>query len=629
MTEQICTWFRAATFAGAALTMPLAAVAAVPTPASLPERQAQMPIDEIVAGQRGYGLSVFVGRVPERFEVEVLGVMREMAPGTSAVLARLTGHNLEKTGVIAGMSGSPVYIDGRLVGAVAAAWPFSHEAVGLITPISAMRALNIPLGQGALGNPVTAGGRAAAVGLANGFEERASAASTQVLLDRLMAPTDTGAAAAVVLDQELKRLAPRPAHGGLPGYQWSSSGFGTASQGLLERSLGAVGPAGAAAAMSEAEIVNGGAVAAVLVDGDLRLAATGTVTERHGEEILAFGHPFLAMGAVVVPMAPAEVVTVLSNSYSSFKIANFGKPVGAFVQDRAPGLLGRVGAEAPMVPLSIAVAGSTYSMRLAAVPELMPTLLAITALGALDRAASAGGAQGLDLDVRFAITGHGELRLRQSFDGDQAGLQSALYLLSAASLLSDSSFEAVKVDSIEVTLARAERPRTAALVAAHAERTLVEPGDLIGLSFDLLPYRGVLQRHGLVLELPADLPAGRYSLLIGDGTSLDAARFAIQPSEPQSFDEVLAILRSLHSRRDLGVLGVSSSKGLAVAGRVMPRLPGSLRAVWGAAASESAAPLRQAVTQQELARLELPVTGSLRIDLDVRRRPAVAAREGR
>jgi SpoIVB peptidase S55 len=574
-------------------------------------RAVEAPVEEIQAGQRGYGLSVFSGSSPERFEVEVLGVVRNFAPEANMILARLSGRNLEKSGVIAGMSGSPVYVEGRLLGAVAGAWPFSHEAIGVITPIGLMRALAIA--------PVT-GERPG--DLAPGM----TAAALPALLDRLLAPTHGNLAAAESLEQELARWRPRMASGGVPGIQWGASGFGSLSQGILERAL-AVAPSGRTATAGAEAIVDGGAVAGVLVDGDLRLAATGTVTERFGDEVLAFGHPFLGFGEAAIPMAPAEIVTVVSSAYSSFKLANFGDPVGSFQQDRAAGLFGRVGAVAPMVPLRVVVNGRVFQMRLAAVPELFPTLVAISALGALDRTAAANGAQGLDLDVRFVLDGHADLRLQQSFDGDQAGAQSAIYLLTLANLLGGNPFETTQIRAVEVSLDRVAEARTASLVAAHVERTLVEPGDLIGLSFDLLPYRGEITRHGLVVELPDDLPAGRYSLLVGDGTSLDAIRLAIQPAQPQGLEDLLRILRSLHSRRDFGVLGIASSKGLAVAGRVMPRLPGSLRAVWGAAASESAAPLRQAIAQQQLVRLDVPVAGSLRIDLDVRRRPAVAPKE--
>src|SRR5690606_8915369 len=142
---------------------------------------------------------------------------------------------------------------------------------------------------------------------------------------------------------------------------WSVAGFGAGTQHLLARGLGGVAPSGAAHGPLPERLQGGDAVAAVLVDGDLRLAATGTVTARRGDEVLAFGHPFLGLGPVEIPMAPAEVVTVLSSQYNSFKIANFGDIVGGFTQDRLAGIRGQIGPAPPMLPVTLRVEGARQS----------------------------------------------------------------------------------------------------------------------------------------------------------------------------------------------------------------------------------------------------------------------------
>ncbi len=567
---------------------------------ALAPAQDPLPLSEVRSGQRGYGLSVFTGTEPEQFAVEVLGVLRNPMPDSSYILARLTGRNLEQTGVIAGMSGSPVYIDGKLAGAVSAAWPFSREAIALVTPIGEMQRLSeLPSA------PPLAGGSAAA----------------EPLLQALV----SGKPPVDLLERRLAQLQPRTASGAAVGLQWSAAGFGAQALDLMRRTLGGVAPAGEAAAARPGALVPGGAVAGVLVDGDLRLAVTGTITERRGDEVLAFGHPFLGVGPVSLPMAPAEVLTVLANQFSSFKIASFGEPVGAFDQDRQPGMRGRVGARAPMVPMTVDVEGRKFQARFAPLPQVAPVLVAITALGCLQTAGHAAGAQGFDLDARFRLAGHDELRLRQSFDGEQAAVESAVYLLAAVGFLSQNRLEAVTFEAVEASFTRSDRPRTAALVGAHADRTLVRPGDRVGVNLDLLAYRGGPFRRAVTVAIPADIPTGRYSLFVGDGSTIDAARFHIEPAVPETFGQALELLRSLHSRRDLVVLGVYGGRGLAVAGRVMPRLPGSIRSLWGAAASGSALPLRLAVAQQDSEALDVPIEGGVRIDLEVRRREPVAA----
>ncbi|MEZ5331614.1 MAG: hypothetical protein R2991_06085 [Thermoanaerobaculia bacterium] len=298
------------------------------------------PLDEVEPGLQGTGLSVFRGDTPEPFGVEVLGVWRDVSPGSSYILARLTGQGLDTSGVIAGMSGSPVYVGDRLLGAVAFSWPYAQEPIAGITPIETMRQLDSaePLA------PVAAPVPPPAIGLLTG--------------DRLPE--------SLLLDA-LGGLTARPLQGGSSGLLWSLSGFGEWSRDLLARGLqGGVAAAGRADDSGAGDLEAGDAVAAVLVDGDLRLAATGTVTERSADRILAFGHPFLGLGDLRVPMARAEVVTVVPSRAVSFKLANTGDVVGAFDLDRSPGIRGRIGLTAPTIPVTVSIRGSRqrdFSLR--------------------------------------------------------------------------------------------------------------------------------------------------------------------------------------------------------------------------------------------------------------------------
>ena len=569
-------------------------------------------LDEVKIGQRGYGLSVFAGGEPERFDVEVIGVMRNVSPDMSYILARLSGRGLESSGVAAGMSGSPVFLDGRLAGAVSFGWPFSKEAICGITPIDLMRSLTT-LG-GAL--PTTPPPPVELAGLLSG-----------------KIPAD-------LLSRQLARLRPRlgdAPEGALAGIEWSATGFGELSRGLLRQALGSVAPTGQAAAAPGArlpDMVPGSAVAAVLVSGDFQLAATGTVTDHLGDHILAFGHPFLGVGPIRVPMAAAEVVTVLSSQYTSFKITNLGPTVGAFEQDRKAGIEGRLGATAPMIPMVLRIgsparpiaagaAGSRqFRVQLADVPELLPMLAGSTLLAGLESASYAGGSQDIEMTARFRLAPYGDLVIHQSFDGDNAGTAMAGHLLALAAYLVQSPLERVRIEGLEVDVEQSPQPRAASLVAVHADRTLVHPGDQLGIHLDLLAYRGDRFRHSFQVQLPRDLPAGHYSLLVGDGASADAARLAMAPIEPNTFAQALQLLRSLHSRRDLTLLGFYGGAGLSVAGEVMPQLPGSMRSLWSAADNSGAVPLHAAIVQERHEIMPTPIDGLLRIDLEVRRREA-------
>jgi hypothetical protein len=567
-----------------------------------PQELPTIPLDEVKAGQRGYGLSVFAGSEPERFDVEVVGVMRNLSADMSYILARLTGKGLEKIGVAAGMSGSPVFLDGRLAGAVSFSWPFSHEAIAGITPIASMRRLSGLKGMA----PVTP-------------------VPPVPLADLLAGKLPEG-----LLEHELARLRPRMANDAVASVQWVTSGFGERSQGMLRQALGTTSSAGEALpGATDKDLKLGSAVAAVLVDGDFRLAATGTVTDRYGDQVLAFGHPFLGLGPVRVPMASAEVVMVLSNQYSSFKITNLGEEIGAFEQDRKAGIQGRLGQTAPTVPMVLRISGGgsdqtqEFHMRLADVPLFTPMLVGSTVVAGLESASYTSGSQGLDVTARFRLRKYGDLEVKQSFDGDSATGEAAAFLLAVASYVGQNPMEKVGFEEVEVEVAQSSEPRAATLVGAHADRTVVRPGERVRINLDLAAYRGERFRRSLTLDLPQDLPAGRYSLVIGDGASADAARLTLEPSDPVTFAQALELLRSLHSRRELVVLGVYGGPGLSVAGEVMPRLPGSVRSLWGAAASDSAVPLRATIAQQVEKTMPVPIAGLVRVDLEVRRRDPV------
>ena len=570
-----------------------AAVAAESAPEEVTE---PLPLSQVRPGQTGYGLSVFSGQGPERFDVEVIGVWREVEPDTSYILARLSGLNLEESGVVAGMSGSPVYLEGRLAGAVAFAWPFSIHPIAGITPIESMRRLS---------------------DAAAGAKPTATRVEPTSLSQLVAGELPIG-----LLERHLARLSPPPLEGAASGVGWSAAGFGTESRELLTRGLGEVSPSGRAQSGGSLDLVAGDPVAAVLVTGDMQLAATGTVTERLGDQILAFGHPFLSAGPIEIPMATAEVITVLANQANSFKITNLGQIVGSFDLDRKTGIRGQMGRLAELTPLTIDIVGDrsrSFELQLARIPMMTPTLVAISVLGALEAVTQTGGNHGLDLRSRFDLGDWGELEVVQSFDGMSAGLDAALYVLAFADYLVNNYLAEVEISGIEVELTQYPQPRLATLVEAHASSTRVRPGDTVSLNLDLSEYRGQRRRASMDVVIPTSLPEGRYSLLVGDGVSIDVARLAIEQTQPVTFSQALSLLESLHSRREMVVLGVFGGQGLAIAGEVLPRLPGSIRSLWGAAASSSAIALQLAIASQQVMRMDIPVLGAARIDLEVRR----------
>lgn len=569
--------------------------------ASAQEAAPTMPIEEIERGQLGYGLSVFEGSDPERFSVEVLGVMKDSGPGQSFILARLSGQGLEKTGVIAGMSGSPVYVEDRLVGAVAFAWPFTQGAVGGITPIDSMLALSEV--EIAPSSPVTSS-----------------------------LPTLPGELRTAELDSELLRRELEQFNASLPGEArsgllWSLSGFGERSRSFVEQALAGVAPTGEASDNTSTDLLPGSAVAGVLVNGDLKLAVTGTVTERIDDEILAFGHAFLGQGPIRLPMAAAEVVTVLSSQFLSFKIANIGPVVGAFDLDRSSGVRGRLGAVAETIPLTVSLEGlgqADFQMMLADVPAYLPILVAISSLGALDATTRSGGAQGVDLSVRWELDRYPPVELEQSFDGSSAGLSAAIYLFLMTNYVVNNPLEEVRLDRVSVELTQHAEPRTVRILRGFANRSTVKPGEQIDVTLEMQPFRGETYKESFPVQLPQELPSGTYSLMIGDGVTMDALRQQVEQRLPEDFEQSLEIVRDFHSNRDLVLLGLAPAWGLSLSGRVLPRLPSSMRRLWQGVSPGVATPLGLAVMQEIERQGRRPMSGAVRIDLQVERPVAMS-----
>lgn len=607
---------------------------------ALLEGGAAIELSEVYRGQRGYGLSVFAGEVPERFEVEVLGVLDHSTPELSYILARLSGQGLEQSGVAAGMSGSPVYLEERLAGAVAFSYQFGLDAIAGITPIGAMRRLSelpvvsplagsVPAASAAtVPGSVPSGGASAmpvAEELRPTFEQLVSAELPESLLALHLELLEPRRASRVLGEAAMT-----------PAWTWTAGGFGDQATNLLRGAVGTLRPrvmAGAGGGNDHetvrsdalATLGGGSAVAAVMVDGDLHLAAHGTVTERRGDEVLAFGHPMFGLGPVAVPLAVSEVVTVIANVANSFKVSNTGPILGIFDQDREAGVRGHLGPEPEMTPLSVVLRSSDgqerrYAMRVAEIQMMRPLLMTVATLGALDAGSYSGGYQGIDLEMRFAFAGDDgpeDLVIAQTFDGDSAGSDAALYLLGVAAFLDFNPWQRIRYESVEVEMTQVDRPRSATLVAAHPSRRRLAPGETLEVTLELDPYRGERERRSFEVRIPDEAPAGRYYLFVGDGSSLDAVRLAIEKTAPETFDQALDSVRSLHSRGELLVYGVVARPGLAVAGEAMPALPGSLRSIYGASRQTDLEALRLDIIHRERHPLTTPIEGGLRLDLDI------------
>jgi hypothetical protein len=318
------------------------------------------PLKDVRAGQHGVGRTVFSGSKVEEFQVEVLGVLENLGPRQSIILARLSGGPLGNTGVMQGMSGSPVYIDGKLLGAVALSFPLSKEAIAGIRPIEDMLHVSpLPPQNIAAAMPR----RAFAAG---GFD------SNSAQLEEIATPVSfTGFTPAA-----LEHFAPQLRQLGLDPRQ------GVAGGGNIPDRLG-----------DPRQLEPGSMISVQLISGDMTVGADGTVTAIDGDKIYAFGHRFLDEGTTDLPFARAEVLALMPNLSSSFKISMAREWMGSITSDRETAVSGLTGRQANLIPVQIRVGANTYRMRLVQDRVMTPLLMQMAVFSAIDSTERSVGGQ--------------------------------------------------------------------------------------------------------------------------------------------------------------------------------------------------------------------------------------------
>ncbi|HSN67815.1 MAG TPA: SpoIVB peptidase S55 domain-containing protein [Thermoanaerobaculia bacterium] len=575
-----------------------------------------MPVSEIRKGMKGYGITVFEGTGLERFDVEILGLLPKMGPGQDLILARVDSKALAQSGVVAGMSGSPIFIDGKLIGALAYSWQFAKEPIAGITPIEEMLRLARNGSGGSRALP-------------------ASSAFAGASLARLL--VDPSAADLEPMFASLGRSG-SSASGALPiATPISFGNFAPESIERFGRIFEAAGfmavPAGTAgggaSARSDAKVpfAPGDSIGAVLLQGDFSVAATGTVTHVDGDRVWAFGHPFLDMGEIDFPMAKSEVVTVFPSLARSFKFANSGEIVGAFHQDRAAGIMGVVGGASEMIPVELTLEGSrgteTYRVSLARHPMLSPLLLAMVADSVVAVAQRAAGERTVMLDSEIEVAGvEKTIHLRDGWAGAEARQSIPVYLAVISGYLLSNEFTDAPIRSIKLKLRHDDALRVAHLAQASIETPAdgeINPGDTLRVRALLKPYRGEAFTETFELVVPDSVSPGPGYLFVGSGRVANRLDFSLVPPDPQSLPQAVSVIERLRSSTDLTVALYGESQGVVSAGVYHPKLPPSIQAVVTADSSNSSsAPVKVDASVQTSRTLDYVIDGAVRVDVQIK-----------
>ena len=556
--------------------------------AALPAQSTYFPVADVRAGMVGIGRTVFEGDRLDEFKVHILGVLEnQIGPRRNLILARLEGGPLAKTGVIAGMSGSPVYIDGRLVGAVSySLGEFSTEPIAGITPIDEMiEAATLPAPRRRVARadtPMPFTPETVVASLRQAFNASRPFAESAGDV-RLLGATGVNAGIGTML---------RPI-----ATPMTFSGFDRSVMDPLAslfRDQGFVPVMGAAAARQQtsasdnapASLRPGDPVGVTLMSGDLYLGATGTVTEVTGARVYAFGHPFYGLGPTSFPLTRAHVMAVLPSLASSMKIASPGQVIGTVQQDRATTIAGTLGAGPSLIPLTLTLKSErgtrkTFKMDLVN-DQLLTPLLAYSAIGeVLTSYERQNGAASYTIRGTATVSGHGTLAFENLFTGDQPSAAASAYVVGPINFLLRNAFEDVSLEAVTLEVDASEQPRTATLERAWIDSVRPRAGSTVDLKVLLRTYRGDQVTTSIPVQIPPNA-RGSISMMISDGTRLsqwEARELQVQPAQTRGVPQMMRVLNEARKNNRLYVRLVTRDGGAVVKGESLAALPSSVLAV--------------------------------------------------
>ena len=520
-----------------------------------------VPVDEIHAGMRGVAYTVFQGVKPEPMDVEVLGVMKNVnGPKGDIILIRLHGTKAEYTGVVAGMSGSPVYIDGKLAGALAfRIGEFSKEPIAGVTPISEMLEINAmdrrPGGDSA---PIQA--RAGAAETKTSGPGMNSASISQNVGNYLR-PIDTPLVFNGFSEETIRRFAPQFAAAGIV----------------------PVTGAGSVSDIKQPEPLEpGSAVSAILVRGDMDIAATCTVTYVDPQRLLACGHPLLQFGMVDLPMTKAQVLATLPSPLNAFKIVNTTESVGTFVQDRHTGIMGVFDKQPDMIPVTLTIHGGPTSKEfhyeVLNNAKLSPVAMMATVFNALHGINEYGEEITYRMNGSISVKGYPDVTLQNMFapgdSGQPAAALAALSLGDRFGRIYDNHYDVPDIRGVKVDFDLVKERRWARLESTRTDVTEARPGDEIVVETVLRPYRGERILRQIPIHIPTSTSKGSLRILVSDGETLDRMRRGSSIfGRKLGLGPTIALLNKEHANNRVYVSLLEADPEAMVADKVMPTLP--------------------------------------------------------
>ena len=581
-----------------------------------PQTQEFYPLAEVKKGMRAVAYTVFEGNEPKAFELEVLGVLEGFnGPKQNMIIVKLIGTDTDRSGVFAGMSGSPAYIDGKLVGAIAYGFPFSKESIGGVTPIqemvsifaqaqSELKSIDQPRSISFSEISFNAASPAFAefINPSTTITTTVATASAPVLK-----PIATPIAITGVAPEVIERFAPQ----------------------FLAMGLLPVAGASSAARITELSEANGNTlkpgatIVASLVRGDYSLSAAGTVTHRDGNKIYAFGHPWLSAGVTEWPMMEGEVITVIPNLNNSFKLAKPTAMVGAIRGDRSTGVFGELGVTPNMIPVEINLKtsrGETRNYKFEIVNDrfLSPLLMQITTLSTITGSERQLGDATLQLQSRIKIKDQPEIKLESRISSANAAMAMTFAATQPIAAIINSGFKDLRIEKITLDIASRDMRSVGKLEKLWVDRTEVKRGETIQLQAFARTEGGGEYVERFDLQIPQDAPLGNLQVMVGDGA-------AVQATEPRAGftpKNISQLVRELNRMRKSDRLYVRLSRsdnGAVINNEEMPNLPPSVLATLGSERTTGGYTLTRAfgIYEKELPPAEFVISGSKSLTVNV------------
>ena len=557
-----------------------------------------LPLSKVRPGMQGYAYTIFAGDQIEKFDLEVIGVLDNfLGPKQSIILVQLKGPKVEHTGVVAGMSGSPVYLDGKLAGALSLKLGiFTKEPIAGVTPIQDV--LNPP-----------------------------PSATAEAPLQQFGVPSGASASAMLPSGSELQPIETPLVFSGFQSATLQQFASQIQGYGLVATQGGTTAPS-----PQDGHLVAGDMAGMVLVQGDASINSACTVTAVQADRVFLCGHPFLNLGDVQLPMARSRVVMTLSSDLASTKIVNVAGSIGTIISDHLTAVTGKLGAPPPMIPLDLSLKASTSEKKLRFEivnhPKLTPLLVALTTFNGLTQNPVYGESTTLHLTGEIRLQGHPAVEIENTFaPGDTLspdGFPIALTMQNVFGRLFSNTFEPAKVEGISLHVESVPGRKSFTIESAWLEKGEAAPGETLGVRVLVRPYRGVPQIQETTVRVPEQATRGtNLRVLVSDGDLLNRASrgfaFANAGGGPAGLDQLISLLNRERRNDRLYVGLFVPAPTLLWDDKELPNIPLSqINIVDGRPAPGSVQVLRESLASEASIPLGGPVSGVISLNLQVR-----------